>query len=100
MTQTKDETERMIAAVIEATPIPLTAGSVLRVMETNGANPPSRTTVQRILDRMFADGAIETVTRDVEINGHIKPARHYTKKAKRCECNAAGYPHAPHRERR
>ena len=77
----RDQTERTIAAVIKATPIPLTAGAVLRVMQTNGAAVPSRTTIQRILDRMVANNAIGSVTRTIEKNGHVIDARHYCKRA-------------------
>ena len=78
---TRDLTERTITAVVEATPIALTAGAVRRVMIANGAPVPSRTTIQRILDRMVASGAIAVTERTIEKNGYIIPAREYSKRA-------------------
>ena len=74
------ETETILVSILNVSPIPLTAGAVLRIAQRDAADLPSRTTIQRILDRLVAAGTIETVTRTIEINGHIKDARHYASK--------------------
>ena len=89
---TRDLTERTITAVIQATARALTAGSIRRAMLANGARVPSRSTVQRILDRMVANGAIGVTQRTIVVNGYDTNARHYHKRtiaaATRCDCAA------------
>jgi len=72
---------RMIGATIEASPIPLTAGSVLRLIERiNGERIASRSTIQRILDSKAEAGEISIINETIEINGYIKQARKYKRK--------------------
>lgn len=78
--ETNRETiELMIEAAIRLSPIALTAGAVHRILETStGDKIASRSTIQRILDRMVESGAASLELRTVEKNGHmIEGARHY-----------------------
>lgn len=75
---------RMIEATIEASRIPLTAGAILRLIETSsGAKAGiSRTTIQRILDKKAEAGEFEIEIREIEKNGFLREARHYKRKGK------------------
>lgn len=77
---TRETLELMIEAAIRVSPIALTAGAVHRIIETStGSKIASRSTVQRILDRMVESGAAELSLKTVEKNGHmIEKARHYS----------------------
>jgi len=77
----RDTLERMIETVIRVSPVPLTAGAILRLIERNiGSNFASRSTVQRIADKLADTGAVNVERKMVEKNGFLIEARHYHKK--------------------
>ena len=77
---TNETLERAIVITLEDSAIQLTAGAILRILERTVSGLPSRTTIQKRLDAMAERGAIECSERTIEINGFVRPARHYTKR--------------------
>jgi hypothetical protein len=79
MSETNRETLKlMIEAAIRVSPIMLTAGAVHRIIETSTKEKiASRSTIQRILDRMVESGEARIELRMIEKNGYMREARHY-----------------------
>ena len=82
-----DRIETAIEVVLDANHIPLTAGSILRIVERENllTSATSRTTVQGRLDRMVAENRAVLSQRTIEKNGYVLDARHYSAAAETIE---------------
>ncbi len=86
-----DRIENAIEKVLDANSIPLTAGSILRIVERENllTASTSRTTIQSRLDRMVAENRAVLSQRTIEKNGYVIDARHYSAAAETIEYRVA-----------